>query len=58
VISTPHIDVEELKRQLKMELLEDMKPILEAQGIHFPNNCGVMSKEEHKSSIASTAGGG
>jgi hypothetical protein len=28
---TPHVDVEELKRQLKRELLGDLKPILEAQ---------------------------
>jgi hypothetical protein len=27
---TPHVDVEELKRQLKRELLGDLKPILEA----------------------------
>jgi hypothetical protein len=57
-ISTPHIDVKELKRQLKRELLGDMKAILEAQVIHFPDIGGVMSEEEHRSSIASTAGGG
>jgi hypothetical protein len=28
--STPQVDVEELKRQLKRELLGDLKPILEA----------------------------
>jgi hypothetical protein len=27
----PQVDVEELKRQLKRELLGDLKPILEAQ---------------------------
>jgi hypothetical protein len=31
--STPQVDVEELKWQLKRELLGDLKPILEAQGI-------------------------
>jgi hypothetical protein len=56
--STPYIDVEELKRQLKMELLGDLKPILEAQGLQFPDIAGVMSKEEHRSSLASTVGGG
>jgi hypothetical protein len=50
--------VKELKRQLKRELLGDMKAILEAQVIHFPDIGGVMSEEEHRSSIASTAGGG
>jgi hypothetical protein len=28
--STPHVDVEELKRQLKRKLLGNLKPILEA----------------------------
>jgi hypothetical protein len=41
--STPQVDVEELKRRLKSELLEDLKPILEAQGKHFPDIAGVMS---------------
>jgi hypothetical protein len=31
--STPQVDTEELKRQLKRELLGDLKPILEAQRI-------------------------
>jgi hypothetical protein len=31
--STPQAYVEELKRLLKRELLGDLKPILEAQGI-------------------------
>jgi hypothetical protein len=33
ITSTPEIDVEELKRQLMRELLRDLRPILEAQGI-------------------------
>jgi hypothetical protein len=56
--STPHVDVEELKRQLRMELLRDLRPILEAQGIQFPDIGGVMSDEEHRSILASTTGGG
>jgi hypothetical protein len=56
--STPQVDVEELKRQLERELLEDLKPILEAQEIRFPDITGVMSEEERRSSLASTAGGG
>jgi hypothetical protein len=47
--------VEELKRQLKWELLGDLKPILEAQGIQFPDITGVMSEEEISSSLASIA---
>jgi hypothetical protein len=29
--STPHVDVGELKRQLRREVLGDLNPILEAQ---------------------------
>jgi hypothetical protein len=56
--STPQVDVEELKRQLQRELLGDLKPILEAQGIQFPNIAGFMNEEECMSSLVSTAGGG
>jgi hypothetical protein len=33
-----------------------MRPILEAQGIQFPDIGGIMSDEERRSSLASTAG--
>jgi hypothetical protein len=33
ITSTPHVDMEELKRQLRREVLGDLMPILEAQGI-------------------------
>jgi hypothetical protein len=49
------VDMEELKRQLRGELLGDLKPILESQGLQFPNIAGIMSEEEHRSNLASTA---
>jgi hypothetical protein len=49
--------VEELKRQLKKELLGDLKPILEAQGIQSPDIIGVMKTEERRSGLASTPRG-
>jgi hypothetical protein len=55
--STPHVDVEELKRQLRREVLGDFRPILEAQGIQFPDIGGVMSDKEHKSNFASIVAG-
>jgi hypothetical protein len=55
MISAPQVDVEELKRQLRKEVLGDLRPILEAQEIQFPDIGGVMSDEERKSSLASTA---
>jgi hypothetical protein len=56
--STPQVDVEELKRQLRREVLGDLRPILEASGIQSPIIGAVMSDEEHRSSLASTTGGG
>jgi hypothetical protein len=56
--STPQVDVEELKRQLRREVLGDMRPILEASDIQFPDIHEVMSDIEHRSSLASTAAGG
>jgi hypothetical protein len=35
-----------------------MRPILDASGIQFPNIDAVMSDEERRSSLASTAAGG
>jgi hypothetical protein len=58
MISRLQIDVEELKIQLKMKVLGDLRPILEAYGIQFFDIGGVMSDEEHRSSFASTPGGG
>jgi hypothetical protein len=46
--STPQVDVEELKRQLRGEVLGDLR-------IQFSDIGGVMSDEEHRSSFASTA---
>jgi hypothetical protein len=56
--STPLVDVEELKRQLRREVLGDLRPILETSGIQFPNINAVMSDEERRSSLASTTAGG
>jgi hypothetical protein len=50
--------VEVLKRQLRREVLGDLRPILEALGIQFPDIGRVMSDEERRSSFASTAAGG
>jgi hypothetical protein len=56
--STPQVDMEELKRQLRREVLGDLRPILEASGIQFPNISVIMSDEECRSSLASTITGG
>jgi hypothetical protein len=56
--STPQVDIEELNGQLRREVLGDLRPILEASGIQFPDIAGVMSDKERRSSLASTAEGG
>jgi hypothetical protein len=56
--STPDVDVEELKRQLRREVLGDVRLILETLGIQFPDICLVMIDEEHRSSLSSTVAGG
>jgi hypothetical protein len=52
--STPQVDVEELKRQLRREVIGELRPILEASGIQFPNIGVVMTDNEHRSSLACT----
>jgi hypothetical protein len=56
--STPQVNVEELKRQLRREVLGDLRPILDASGIQFPNIDVVISDMECRSSLASTSAGG
>jgi hypothetical protein len=55
---TPKIDVDELKRKLRREVLGDVRLIPEARGIQFLVIGGVMSDDEHRSSFATIAGGG
>jgi hypothetical protein len=49
--------VEEMKRQLRREVLGDLRPILEPSDIQLPDIGEVMSGEEHRSSLASTIAG-
>jgi hypothetical protein len=56
--STPQVDVEELKRQLRREVLGDLRPVLEASGIQFPDIGGVMSDKESRRRLASISVGG
>jgi hypothetical protein len=46
--------VDKLKRQLRMKVLGDLRPILEASGIQLSNIGGVISDEECRSNLAST----
>jgi hypothetical protein len=47
--------MKEFKRQLRRELLRDLKTICESQGKQFPDINGMMNEEECRSSFASIA---
>jgi hypothetical protein len=47
--------MKEFKRQLRRELLRELKTICESQGKQFPDINGMMNEEECRSSFASIA---
>jgi hypothetical protein len=55
MVSSATIDIEEIKRQVRIQLLGDLRPIFESQGLPVPNIGAVGNEEEHRSSLASTA---
>jgi hypothetical protein len=48
------LDIEELKRQLRRDILENLKPLFESQGLQFPDIPRMMNEEDHWSILAST----
>jgi hypothetical protein len=55
MVSSAMIDIEELKRQVRIQLLGDLRPIFESQGLPVPDIGTVGNEEERRSSLASTA---
>jgi hypothetical protein len=55
MVSSATIDIEEIKRQVRIQLLGDLRPIFESQGLPVPDIGAVGNEEERKSSLASTA---
>jgi hypothetical protein len=49
------VDIEEIKRQVRIQLVGDLRPIFESQGLPMPNIGAVGNEEEHRSSLASIA---
>jgi hypothetical protein len=49
------VDIEEIKRQVRIQLLGDLRPIFVSQGLSVPNIGAVGNEEERRSSLASTA---
>jgi hypothetical protein len=55
MVSSATIDIEEIKRQVRIQLLGDLRPIFESQGLPVFDIGAVGNEEERKSSLASTA---
>jgi hypothetical protein len=55
MVSSATVDIEEIKRQVKIQLLGDLKPIFESQGLPVPDIGAVGNEEERRSNLASTA---
>jgi hypothetical protein len=56
-VSSSQVDIEEIKRELKMEMFGELKPIFESQGLSFPDLLGMRMSEERRSSFTSAAAG-
>jgi hypothetical protein len=48
------VDIEEIKRQVRIQLLGDLRPIFESQRLPMPDIGAVGNEEECRSSLAST----
>jgi hypothetical protein len=54
MVSSTTVDIEEIKRQVRIQLLEDLRPIFESQGLPVTDIGAVWNEEERRSSLAST----
>jgi hypothetical protein len=55
MIPSATVDIEEIKRQVRIQLLGDLRPIFESQGLPMLDIGAVGNEEERRSSLASTA---
>jgi hypothetical protein len=55
MVSSAIVDIEEIKRQVRIQLLGDLRPIFESQGLLVPDIGVVGNEEECRSSLTSTA---
>jgi hypothetical protein len=54
MVPSAMVGIEEIKRQVRIQLLGDLRPIFESQGLPMPD-IGAVGDEESRSSLASTA---
>jgi hypothetical protein len=52
MVPSAMVDIEEIKRQVRIQLLGDFGPIFESQGLPMPNIGAVGNQEERRSSLA------
>jgi hypothetical protein len=55
MVPSATVDIEEIKRQVRIQLLGDLRPIFKSQGLPMPDIGAVGNEEERRSSLASTA---
>jgi hypothetical protein len=55
MVSSATVDIKELRRQVRIQLLGDLRPIFESQGLPVPDIGVDGNEEEHRSSLASKA---
>jgi hypothetical protein len=55
--SSSKVDIDEIKKQVKMEMFGELKTIFESQGLSFPDMPGSTMSEERRDSFACTAAG-
>jgi hypothetical protein len=55
IVSSATVDIEEIKRQVRIQLLGDLRLIFESQGLPVHDISAVGNEEEHRSSLASIA---
>jgi hypothetical protein len=55
MVSSATVDIEEIKRQVRIQLLGGLRPIFESQGLPMPDIGAVGNEEECRSSLASIA---
>jgi hypothetical protein len=55
MVSSATVDIEEIKRQVRIQLLGELRPIFESQGLPVSDIGAVGNEKEHRSSLASIA---
>jgi hypothetical protein len=55
MVPSATVDIEEIKRQVRIQLLGDLRPSFESQGLPMSDIGVVGNEEERRSSLASTA---